>query len=192
MEPNGKDMKIFARGHRNSVGLAFHPITGTLHFTDNNTDMMGDDIPPGEFNAAPQAGMHFGFPYYAGGSIQHEDWQEKKPPQKVTFPLIEFPAHVAALGVEFYTGEQFPGNYKNTAFVAQHGSWNRSTPIGYRLVHVDFNDKGEVTGDRVFIDGWLQNGEAWGRPVDVLQLPDGSILVSDDYQDAIYRIYYKG
>ena len=192
MNPDGSDARVFARGHRNSVGLAFHPLTGVLHFTDNNTDRMGDDIPPGEFNAAPKPGMHFGFPYYAGGAIQHEDWKDKKPPQQVTFPVVEFPAHAAALGVEFYTGKQFPDKYRNTAIVAQHGSWNRSTPIGYRLVHIDFNDKGEVTGDEVFIDGWLQDGEAWGRPVDVLQLPDGSLLVSDDYQDAIYRIYYEG
>lgn len=192
MNPDGSDVKTFAKGHRNSVGLAFHPVTGALHFTDNGTDMMGDNIPPGELNVAPKAGMHFGFPYYAGGSIQHKDWKDKTPPQDVTFPAVEFPAHVAALGLEFYTGTMLPAKYKNTAIVAQHGSWNRSTPIGYRLIQVNFNDKGEVTGDEVFIDGWLINGEAWGRPVDILQLPDGSLLVSDDYQGVIYRIYYKG
>ncbi|HEY5703790.1 MAG TPA: PQQ-dependent sugar dehydrogenase [Gammaproteobacteria bacterium] len=192
MNPDGSDVEIFARGQRNSVGLGFHPTTGVLHFTDNNTDLMGDDIPPGELNAAPKPGMHFGFPYYAGGDIQHRKWKDKTPPQEVTFPVVEFAAHAAPLGVEFYTGDMLPAAYKNTAFVAQHGSWNRSTPIGYRLMHVDFNDKGEVTGHRVFIEGWLQNNEAWGRPVDILQLPDGSLLVSDDYQGVIYRIYYKG
>lgn len=192
MNPDGSDAKIFAKGHRNSVGLAFHPKTGVLHFTDNNTDMMGDDIPPGELNAAAKSGLHFGFPYYAGGSVQHKDWKNKTPPQDVVFPVVEFTAHAAALGVEFYTGGMFPAKYKNTAIVAQHGSWNRSTPVGYRLMHINFNDQGEVTGNEVFIDGWLQNNEAWGRPVDILQLPDGSLLVSDDYQGVIYRIYYKG
>lgn len=193
MNPNGSEVKIFARGHRNSVGLAFHPVTGALYFTDNNTDLMGDDIPPGELNAAPKAGMHFGFPYYAGGHVQHRRWMSKKLPQEVTFPVIEFQAHVAALGVEFYTGNMFPDSYKNTAFVAQHGSWNRSTPVGYRLVHVNFDDKGEVSGHKVFAEGWLQNEETWwGRPVDILQLPDGSLLVSDDYLGVIYRITYTG
>ena len=192
MNPDGSDVEIFARGQRNSVGLAFHPVTGVLHFTDNNTDLMGDDIPPGEFNAAPKAGMHFGFPYYAGGKVRHPRWADKKPPQEVTFPEVEFDAHVAALGIEFYTGDNFPKSYINDAFVAQHGSWNRTEPIGYRLVHIKFDEDGFVAGNRVFIDGWLVNGEAWGRPVDLLQLPDGSLLLSDDYQGVIYRIYYKG
>ena len=192
MNPDGSEVETFASGHRNSVGLAFHPKTGVLHFTDNNTDMMGDNIPPGEFNAAPQAGMHFGFPYYAGGRIQHQDWIDKTPPQPVTFPAVEFDAHAAPLGIEFYTGDQFPAEYKNDALVAQHGSWNRSEPIGYRLMRVRFDQDGKVIGDEVFVDGWLINGEAWGRPVDLLQLPDGSVLVSDDFQGVIYRIYYEG
>lgn len=192
MDPDGSNVETFARGHRNSVGLAFHPKTGVLHFTDNNTDMMGDDIPPGELNAAPKPGMHFGFPYFAGGHAQHPDWKDKKPPQEVTFPVVEFDAHSAALGVEFYTGDMFPEEYKHNAFVAHHGSWNRTDPIGYRIMRVKFDDAGNVIGDEVFIDGWLIRGEAWGRPVDILQLPDGSLLVSDDYQGVIYRIYYKG
>jgi len=192
MNPDGTDAEVFARGMRNSVGLGFHPQTGVLHFTDNNTDMMGDDIPPGELNAAPKAGMHFGFPFYAGGDVRHPDWQDQTPPQEVTFPVVEFAAHTAPLGIEFYAGDMLPAKYKNTAFVAQHGSWNRTTPIGYRLMHVEFDEAGNATGHHVFIDGWLQNNEAWGRPVDILQLPDGSLLVSDDFQGVIYRIYYKG
>ncbi len=192
MNPDGSEAEIYARGLRNSVGLAFHPETGVLYFTDNNTDLMGDDIPPCEFNALPKAGMHFGFPYYAGGDIRHEDWKDKKPPQEVTFPAVEFDAHSAPLGVEFYTGDMFPEEYKNDAFVAHHGSWNRTDPIGYRIMRVKFDAEGNVTGDEVFIDGWLIRGEAWGRPVDLLQLPDGSLLVSDDYQGVIYRIFYKG
>lgn len=192
MNPDGSEAEIFARGMRNSVGLAFHPVTGVLYFTDNNTDMMGDDIPPGEFNAAPEKGMHFGFPYYAGGHARHKNWKDKTPPQEVTFPKVEFPAHTAPLGVEFYTGDMFPEEYKNDALVAQHGSWNRTEPIGYRLMRVKFDDENKVEGTEIFVDGWLVKGEAWGRPVDLLQLPDGSVLVSDDYQGVIYRIFYEG
>ncbi len=191
MNPDGSDAEIFAHGIRNSVGLDFHPQTGELYFTDNNTDMMGDDTPPGELNHAPDKGMHFGFPYYAGGHDRHEDWQDREPPQEVTFPVAEFQAHVAPLGVKFYTGEMFPAEYKGDAIVAQHGSWNRSSPVGYKLMRVTFDDNNQVSGKEVFIDGWLQGGEAWGRPTDVLQLPDGSLLVSDDYNGVIYRISYK-
>lgn len=190
MNADGSGAQIHARGVRNSVGLAFQPGTGHLYFTDNNTDMMGDDIPPGELNAAPEAGLHFGFPYYAGGRVRHADWADREPPQPVTFPAVEFAAHTAPLGLTFYTGEQFPADYRGDAIVAQHGSWNRSTPIGYRLMRVRFDEAGQALGKEVFIDGWLQQGEAWGRPVDVLQHADGSLLVSDDYNGVIYRISY--
>ncbi|MEX2515319.1 MAG: SMP-30/gluconolactonase/LRE family protein [Gammaproteobacteria bacterium] len=190
MNPDGSDAEVFAHGIRNSVGMDFQPDSGTLFFTDNNTDMMGDDIPPGELNAAPEQGMHFGFPYYAGGKERHKDWADKQPPQEVTFPEVEFQAHTANLGFRFYTGDMFPAEYKNDIIVAQRGSWNRSEPVGYRLKRVRFDDKGQVSGHEVFIDGWLKDGEAWGRPVDVLQLPDGSLLMSDDYNGVIYRISY--
>lgn len=190
MNPDGSDAEIFAKGVRNSVGMDFQPETDVLYFTDNNTDMMGDDIPPGELNAAPQKGMHFGFPYYAGGKIRHEDWADKTPPQEVTFPVVEFQAHSANLGFKFYTGKQFPSEYQGDAIIAQHGSWNRTDPVGYSLVRVKFDDNHNVIGKEPFIDGWLQNGEAWGRPTDVLQMPDGSILVSDDYNGVIYRVSY--
>ncbi|MCS3903297.1 glucose/arabinose dehydrogenase [Methylohalomonas lacus] len=190
MNPDGSDAEIYAHGIRNSVGIDFHPETGVLYFTDNNTDMMGDDRPPGEFNAAPEKGMHFGFPYYAGGRDRHEDWKDKEPPQEVTFPEVEFQAHTANLGFKFYTGDMFPADYQGDAIVTQHGSWNRTEPVGYKLMRVTFDDNNEVSGKEVFIDGWLQDGEAWGRPTDVLQLPDGSLLVSDDYNGVIYRISY--
>lgn len=190
MNPDGSDAEIYAEGIRNSVGMDFHPDSDVLYFTDNNTDNMGDDTPPGEFNAAPEKGMHFGFPYYAGGRDRHEDWADQEPPQEVTFPEVEFQAHSANLGFKFYTGKQFPADYQGDAIVAQHGSWNRSEPVGYQLVRVTFDDNNQPTGQEVFIDGWLNDGEAWGRPTDVLQLPDGSLLVSDDYQDVIYRISY--
>ncbi|CAG0987746.1 hypothetical protein MTYP_02109 [Methylophilaceae bacterium] len=190
MNPDGSDAEIFAHGVRNSVGIDFHPVTGELYFTDNNVDMMGDDIPPDEFNAAPKKGLHFGFPYYAGGKEQHKDWKNRKPPQNVAFPVVEFQAHSANLGFKFYTGRQFPAEYRGDAIVAQHGSWNRSKPVGYQLMRITFDEKHQVTGQQVFIDGWLNDGEAWGRPTDVLQLPDGSLLVSDDFNGVIYRVSY--
>ncbi|MFB3082502.1 MAG: sorbosone dehydrogenase family protein, partial [Gammaproteobacteria bacterium] len=190
MDPDGSNSEIFANGIRNSVGLSFHPKTGVLYFTDNNTDMMGDDIPPGEFNAAPTAGLNFGFPYYAGGSVRSPGWAYNTPPLNVQFPKVDFQAHVAALGLAFYTGDMFPEEYRHDAFVAQHGSWNRSVPIGYRVVRVKFDDNGEVVGDEVFADGWLQGEKAWGRPVDVLHMPDGALLVSDDHRGVLYRISY--
>lgn len=190
MDADGNNMEVFARGVRNSVGFDFYPVSNVLHFTDNGVDMMGDLIPPGELNAAPEAGMHFGFPWFAGGQERHEEWKDKQPPQKVTGPVIEFEAHVASLGMMFYTGAMLPKQYLNDAFVAQHGSWNRSDPIGYRIMRIKFDKNGKVKGKEVFADGWLLNAEAWGRPVDILQLPDGSILVSDDYQGVIYRISY--
>lgn len=191
MDPDGSNMEVYARGVRNSVGIDFQPGTGIPYFTDNGVDMMGDERPAGELNAAPEAGMHFGFPYYAGGDDRQNDWKDKEAPQDVTFPVTEFRAHTANLGFRFYTGEMFPGDYRGDAIVAQHGSWNRSSPIGYRLMRVAFDDDGNATGKDVFVDGWLQDGEAWGRPVDTLQLPDGSLLVSDDYAGVIYRISYQ-
>lgn len=190
MKPDGSGVETFARGVRNSVGMDFQPGTGTLYFTDNGVDMMGDDIPHDEFNATPKAGMHFGFPYFAGGDARQKDWKDKTPPQQTTLPAAEFPAHTANLGFKFYTGSQFPSEYRGDAIVAEHGSWNRSKPDGYRLMRVRFNDKHEVVGTEPFITGWLANGEAWGRPNDVLQLPDGSLLVSDDYNGVIYRVSY--
>jgi len=190
MNPDGSDAEIYAKGIRNSVGLDFQPETGTLFFTDNNVDMMGDDIPPGELNAAPEAGMHFGFPFYASGEVRHADWQDKQAPQEVTFPEVEFQAHTANLGFKFYTGKMFPQDYQGNAIIAQHGSWNRTEPVGYKLMRVTFDENHQVNGHEVFIDGWLNDGEAWGRPTDVLQLPDGSLLVSDDFNGVIYRVSY--
>ena len=191
MDADGKNMEVFARGVRNSVGFDFHPISKVFHFTDNGVDTMGDRIPAGEFNAAPKPGMHFGFPWYAGGKSRHADWKKKRVSEDVTFPVVEFEAHVAALGMMFYTGDMFPKQYLNDAFVAQHGSWNRSDPAGYRIMRIKFDKKGKVTSKEVFADGWLIKGEAWGRPVDIIQIPDGSMLVSDNYQGVIYRISYE-
>jgi glucose/arabinose dehydrogenase/cytochrome c553 len=192
MDPDGGHVEVFARGIRNSVGFDFQPGTGVLHFTDNNTDDMGDDIPACELNAAPEPGMHFGFPYYAGGHTRHPDWAGREPPREVAFPVVEFDAHTAPLGVRFYTGSMFPDEYRQDAFVAQHGSWNRSVPIGYRIMRVRFDDAGQVSGHEVFIEGWLEDRLAWGRPVDLLELPDGSLVISDDNLGVLYRVHYAG
>lgn len=183
MNADGSDEMIFATGIRNSVGLAFHPVTGELFFTDNGADMMGDDSPPDELNRAPKAGLFFGYPYFGGGRDRTPDFKDRTPPREVTFP---------ALGIHFYQGNMFPAEYKHDLFIAQHGSWNRSVPIGYRVMRVHFDDKGLPTGQEIFAEGWLQSGGPWGRPNDVAELNDGSLLVSDDMGGVIYRITYEG
>ncbi len=190
MNPDGSNPEVFANGVRNSVGMDFFPGTDTLYFTDNGVDMMGDDIPHDELNAAPKKGMHFGFPFYAGGDERQSEWKNKTALKDVTYPVTEFQAHSANLGFKFYTGKQFPTEYQGSAIIAEHGSWNRTKPVGYQLMRVTFDEKHQVKSNEVFIDGWLNNGEVWGRPTDVLQMPDGSLLVSDDYSDVIYRISY--
>ena len=190
MNPDGSNVETFAKGVRNSVGIDFQPGTNVAHFTDNGGDMMGDDVPHDELNAVTKAGQHFGFPFYAGGNARAPQFKNKTPPKDVVFPVAEFQAHSANLGFKFYSGTQFPKEYQGNAIIAQHGSWNRSKPVGYQLVRVKFDDQHRVAGSEVFIDGWLNNGEIWGRPSDVLQLPDGSLLVSDDYNGVIYRVSY--
>lgn len=190
MNFDGSNVETYAKGVRNSVGMDFQPGTNILHFTDNGVDMMGNDIPHDEFNAAPEKGMHFGFPFYGGGNAQQKEWINKSAPKDVVFPITEFQAHSANLGFKFYTGKQFPLEYQGNAIVAQHGSWNRDKPVGYQLMRVKFDDKHQAKSSEVFIDGWLNNGEVWGRPTDVLQMPDGSLLISDDYNGVIYRVSY--
>ncbi len=191
LDPDGKNFEIYARGIRNTVGFDWNPQTGELFFTDNGRDWLGDDVPPEELNAAPKAGLHFGYPYCHGGDIADPEFGKRKPCSEFTPPVWKFPAHVAALGIRFYKGTQFPASYQGQLFVAQHGSWNRSIPQGYRVALVKFKD-GKPVGDEVFAEGWLQdNGDVLGRPVDVLELADGSLLVSDDMSGTIYRIAYQ-
>lgn len=193
LNPDGTQVETFAKGVRNSVGMDFQPGTNTLFFTDNGVDLLGADIPHDELNAAPKAGLHFGFPFFAGGDARDPNWKNKTPPASVTKPVAEFQAHSANLGFKFYTGKQFPNEYQGNAVIAQHGSWNRKEPVGYQLVRVTFDEQKQVKETKVFIDGWLSpEGEVWGRPNDVLQLPDGSLLVSDDYNGVIYRVSYDG
>lgn len=192
MDRDGSNREVYTYGVRNSVGHDFHPVTGELWWTDNQVDGMGDDIPPGELNRQTKAGQHFGHPWYGGGKVRTNEYKGDKVPVDVTHPAVETDAHCADLGMSFYSGSQFPGKYKNGIFSAQHGSWNRTTPCGARIMFTSVDAKGNAKME-VFADGWLNaNQEYDGRPVDVIQMKDGSILVSDDYAGAIYRISYEG
>jgi glucose/arabinose dehydrogenase len=192
MSREGKDREVFAWGVRNSVGMDFNPKDKTLWFTDNQVDGMGDDIPPGELNRADKPGMNFGFPYYGGGKTRTTEYKDETPPADVTFPQVEMAAHAADLGMTFYSGRMFPQKYRGGIFSAQHGSWNRTQPVGARVMFTSLKEDGTADKTEVFAEGWLtQDGEYLGRPVDVAQLPDGSLLVSDDFAGAIYRISYE-
>lgn len=192
MNADGTGREIFARGVRNTVGFTWHPDTKQLWFTDNGRDMMGDDIPNCELNVAPRAGMHFGYPYCHEGSVKDPEFGNKRNCKDFVAPVQKMGHHVAPLGLKFYTGAQFPEAYKNQIFVARHGSWNRSKKSGYDVSLVKIRDN-QSTGFETFASGWLDDAtqKVWGRPVDVLLLGDGSMLVSDDYANVIYRISYK-
>ncbi len=190
MNADGSGREIFASGIRNSVGLDFDPADGVLWFTDNQVDRMGDDIPPGEINRAPRARMNFGFPWYGGGHVRTREWAETIPPDDVVFPEVEEAAHAADLGLHFYRGEKFPAQWRGI-FSAQHGSWNRSIPIGARVMFTPVNN-GKAGASIPFAEGWNPGQTPYlGRPVDIAETPDGAILVSDDQNGAIYRITYE-
>ena len=193
MTREGKDREVFAWGIRNSVGMDFNPKDKTLWFTDNQVDGMGDDIPPGELNRANKPGMNFGFPYYGGGKTRTTEYKDQTPPTDITFPQVEMVAHAADLGMTFYSGKMFPAKYRGGIFSAQHGSWNRTVPVGARVMFTSLKEDGTADKTVPFAEGWLTpNHEYMGRPVDVAQLPDGSLLVSDDLVGALYRISYEG
>lgn len=191
MNADGSDREIYAKGVRNTVGFTWHPETGDLWFTDNGRDMLGDDIPPCELNRATEAGQHFGYPYCHGGTVKDPEFGDQFPCSDFVAPVQPMGAHVAPLAVKFYRGSMFPEKYRDYAFVAEHGSWNRSSKVGYRISLVKLQDNKAVSYE-TFIDGWLdeEKQEAFGRPVDMLFLNDGSMLISDDFGDAIYRITY--
>jgi len=189
IRPDGSGYEVFTRGVRNSVGFDFDPATGELWFTDNGRDMMGDDLPSDELNHAPRAGIHFGFPYCHQGDTQDPAFA-KRPCAEFTPPAQKLGPHVASLGMRFYTGAQFPAEYRNNIFIAEHGSWNRSSKIGYRVKRVIVQG-GKAVRQEVFAEGWLQGESAWGRPADIEVMSDGSLLVADDHAGAIYRISYK-
>jgi glucose/arabinose dehydrogenase len=194
MNPDGSGREIVARGIRNSVGFAWHPVTGELWFTDNGRDNLGDDIPPDELNRVTRSGQHFGFPYCHGGTIPDPEFGGRRACGEFVPPAQALGPHVAPLGMRFYTGTQFPAAYRNQVFIAEHGSWNRSLKIGYGVTLVRINAAGNALSYEPFAQGWLdsQSQGVWGRPADVLVAADGSLLVSDDYAGAIYRIRYRG
>ncbi len=190
MQLDGSERETVAYGVRNSVGLAFHPETGELWFTDNGRDMLGDDIPPDELNRVTEDGQHFGFPYCHGGYILDAEYGEGKTCDDYTPPAQPLGPHVAALGMIFYDGEMFPEEYRGQIFIAEHGSWNRSEKIGYRITLVRL-ENGEPVSYENFAEGWHEGQTTHGRPVDLLVLEDGSMLVSDDYNGVVYRITWQ-
>jgi len=190
MRPDGSGMEVYALGVRNSVGFDWQPQSQEMWFTDNGRDNMGDDIPPDELNYAPRAGLNFGFPYCHGKDILDPQFGRGHSCAEFVAPAWNLPAHVAAIGMRFYAGGMFPEEYRGGVFIAEHGSWNRSVPIGYRVSHVVLDGERAVKYEP-FAQGWLAGGIHWGRPVDVLVMPDGALLVSDDYAGAVYRISYQ-
>ena len=192
MNADGSGLAVYARGIRNSVGFDWDPRTGELWFTSNGRDLMGDDVPPDTLNHAPRAGLDFGFPYCHAGTIADPAFGSRKPCASFTPPAARLPAHVAALGMRFYTGTQFPAQYRGQVFIAEHGSWNRSRKIGYRVSLVTLDDQRNVVSYAPFAEGWLEGERAWGRPADVAVASDGSLLIADDTAGAIYRVRYRG
>lgn len=192
INPDGSDFEIYATGVRNTVGFTWHPQTKEMWFTDNGRDWLGDDSPSDELNKAPEIGLNFGFPYCHSGNILDPEFGQNKDCSDYKSPVQNLGPHVAALGLKFYQPGNFPQEYDNKVFIAEHGSWNREDPIGYRITTVTLNDEGEGSNYETFISGWLEeNGESWGRPVDVLFLLDGSMLISDDKAGSIYRVTYS-
>jgi len=192
IRPDGTGFEIFATGIRNTVGFDWNPIDGQLWFTDNGRDNLGDDIPSDELNNAPRPGMNFGYPYCHQGDIPDPEFGKGKDCRDFTPPVKKLGAHVASLGMRFYRGSGFPPEFRNALFIAEHGSWNRTVPVGYRVVVARQDDSGHLADPVPFATGWLRDGDhVSGRPVDVQPLPDGSLLISDDYRGAIYRVTYS-
>lgn len=193
MRPDGSEIEVYARGVRNSVGLAWHPVTGEMWFTDNGRDHLGDDLPPCELNRARESGLHYGFPFCHAGTLRDPnlggdgECVDAEPPAQALGP------HVAPLGLAIHSGTNVPDSYRGAVFIAEHGSWNRTRKIGYRITVVRLaDDHRTALGYETFADGWLKNERAWGRPADVLEAPDGSLMVSDDRAGKVYRIRYVG
>ena len=191
MDADGKNREVYATGIRNSVGMDF-ATDKSLWFTDNQVDGMGDDKPPGELNHATKAGQNFGFPWFGGGAVRTVEYKDETPPADAVPPMAELPPHAADLGMTFYNGKSFPDSYKGGIFIAEHGSWNRTQPIGARVMFAKLGADGKVESVKPFAEGWLTgDGEYLGRPVDVAVMLDGSLLVSDDSAGAVYRISYE-
>lgn len=192
LDQDGGNFEILARGIRNTVGFDWQPETDVLFFNDNGRDYLGDDLPPEELDRWSVKGEHFGFPFCHGGNVPDPQFGNERKCSEFTPPAWKYKAHVAPLGMRFYRGDQFPERYKNQLFVAHHGSWNRSKPDGYRIALINFN-KDKPVSEEPFISGWLtKDDDVLGRPVDLLTLPDGSLLISDDHLGVVYRVIYKG
>ena len=191
LELSSGKFETFARGVRNTVGFDWHPVTRELWFTDNGRDWLGDDQPADELNRAPRAGLHFGFPHCHQGDLPDPEFGRARKCAEFESPALKLGPHVAALGMRFYTGSQFPAAYRDQIFIAEHGSWNRSKKTGYRISLVRLDAEGKARSYEPFAQGWLQGESAWGRPVDLEILPDGALAVSDDSAGVIYRISYS-
>lgn len=195
MDPKTGDTSIFAAGVRNTVGMAWHPDTQQMHFSDNGRDMLGEDVPQEEINRVTAPGNHYGYPHIHAGDIADPEFGKNHKASDYIAPLLKIQAHSAALGLDFYnvpgtTGvDAFPERYKNALFIAEHGSWNRKEKVGYRVSVMFETDAGPQYAP--FITGWLQDQANWGRPNDVLVTPDGSLLISDDQTGSIYRVSYS-
>ncbi len=189
INPDGSGRENFVFGVRNSIGFTWHPETEDMWFTDNGRDWLGDDLPSCELNIASEAGMDFGFPYCHGGDTLDPDFGEGRSCNEFTPPVLQLGAHVAPLGLRFYPGGMFPESFDGQLFIALHGSWNRSEPVGYKVMRVSLDGNTPVDYEP-FAEGWLEGGEAWGRPVDIIFLADGSMLISDDRAGVIYRVTY--
>jgi len=190
MRPDGSGLEIYAEGVRNTVGFDWEPESRVLYFTDNGRDWMGNNRPPDELNRAQVKGLNFGFPYCYGKDLSDPEFGKDNKCGEFIGPVMELGPHVAALGMRFYTGSQFPEKYRHQIFIAEHGSWNRFPPSGYRISMVQLKN-GDPISYSVFAEGWLERVSSWGRPVDIEIMPDGSMLVSDDKADALYRIWYS-
>ena len=191
MNTDGSNFEIIASGVRNSVGFDWHPKTKALYFSDNGRDNLGDDTPPDELNLWTEKGQNFGFPYCYGDDIVDPELGKDKNCADFSSPVWKFKAHNAPLGIHFYQSSQFPEHYHHQLFVAQHGSWDRSTPDGYRIALVKFK-QGKPVSEEVFISGWLtKDGKVLGRPTDILEIADGSLLIADDKRGVIYKVSYQ-
>ena len=194
VDPKTGVLEDYAQGVRNSVGMAFHPKTKQLWFTEHGRDWISDDTPSDELNVVSRKGEHFGFPYCHQGDFPDPEFGKGRSCAEFTPPKLKLGAHVAPLGMQFYTGKMFPASYQNSIFIAQHGSWNRTVKQGYNVVRVTVDARGKAKSEP-FLEGFMTDEKAdppmWGRPVDVLQMPDGALLVSDDYNGIIYRVSYK-
>lgn len=192
MDLDGKNQEIYASGVRNTVGFDWDPMTHHLWFTDNGRDWLGDDLPPDEINYAPEKAMHFGFPYFYGDNEPDPIYGRSAPKGDYIMPKEHLAAHVAALGMAFYSGKNVPEKYRNQILIAEHGSWNRSSKVGYQIeISKLTEDRNHIAYTKPFITGWLQRQKAWGRPVDILVMPDGSFLISDDYAGVVYKVWYQ-